>query len=101
MTRRISVIVSLSALALASCALLSGCARQQHIRKDFGVKTHEFFRRQQAPSKKAPVGLDSEEAALIHKSYRMSLGNPSGQATRDKGSQVLLVQEPRGHGSRR
>jgi hypothetical protein len=86
---------------LASCLVLllvflTGCASREHMRPDFGEKTKTYFAKQhvhQEASTKPPMGLDSEEAAIVQSTYRKNLGKQSGAATKDPGAKVLLLQK--------
>jgi hypothetical protein len=70
-----------------------GCGRREHMREDFGVYTREAFRRQsQSKNAKSAVGgLDSEEAALIHLSYRRTLGDKTVSSQKEEPAQILLL----------
>ncbi len=85
-------------LILLGCFTLVGfigCGPRAHLHPNYGKQNQAFFQRQhvyQEASPGAPLGLDSEEAALINDSYRKQLG---GEKTcKDKApTKVLLVEE--------
>ena len=84
----------LSGLLVASAALVGGCSRREHIRADYGEPSRAWFHAQAlATEREQATGLDSEEAAMIHRSYRSALGRDGGRA-QDQ-SQVLIIEEPR------
>lgn len=86
---------------LGLCALLAACDRE-HMSDQHGRRSREFFARQHVyadATAGSPKGLDSEEAALIQRSYRESLGAEERSAPGADASQVLLLQEG-GHGKR-
>jgi hypothetical protein len=93
-------------LCLASilCALSSfgsACADREHIRDDYGQHVRAFQTRQRVYGRAAtgtPNGLDSEESAAIHKSYRSGLSGASAGGARD-GSRVLILGERPNAGS--
>lgn len=91
---RFSVGAVLVAAAIGAAAL--GCSRKEHIREDFGVQTREFFDRQARSAEDGQTqGLDSEEAALIHQSYRGTMGGQaaSRQTRGDPASSVLILED--------
>lgn len=78
--------------AVALVAAVTGCARQAHWRRDFGLANHTFFDRQaQAATSGQATGLDSEEAAIIHEHYRETLGKQGNPARNDPGSSVMIL----------
>ncbi|MGD8860487.1 MAG: hypothetical protein PVI30_10795 [Myxococcales bacterium] len=79
---------------LAVAAMASGCANREHIRDDFGERTHKWYGAQRAhatATAEPPSGLDSEEAAMIHGQYRKDLGG--GEADVSEKQQVLILNE--------
>ena len=90
--------IELVAAAVVGVALLAGCSRREHIREDHGVQTREFFDRQaRAAGSGEAQGLDSEEAALIHESYRQTLGQRS---RRTQESPMLILESTNANGRR-
>lgn len=82
------------AIAIGGTAASVSCSRQAHIRDDFGVQTRQFFDRQAGAAEKGDSqGLDSEEASLIHQSYRKNMGSPSGPTRSDPRSSVLILED--------
>ncbi len=81
-------------LALAIIAA-AACARRPHTNSQYGASNHAFFDRQaQATHAGSARGLDSEEAAIIQKDYRESIGS-SAQRTSDPKSSVLILESDR------
>lgn len=79
-----------------------GCGPREHIRGDFGAATHAFFQRQKIfaeAAQGAPRGLDSEEAALIHGTYRKQLGGKT-EAPKEPSTKVLLLEEDADNGKK-
>jgi hypothetical protein len=67
------------------------------MRDDYGKEVHEFYAKQRAyahATGEAPTGLDSEEAAGIHGSYRKSIAGNTA-APEDSNSRVLLLRDPK------
>jgi hypothetical protein len=92
MNRQVTAWV-LAAMLAASAALIGGCARRENIREDHGEASRAWFQAQSMATEREPAeGLDSEEAALILRSYRSGLGR-DGRA--QDHSQVLIIEEPR------
>jgi hypothetical protein len=92
MNRHVSAWI-VAGLLVASSALAGGCARREHIRADYGEPSRAWFQAQaRATERDRADGLDSEEAALIHQSYRGVLGR--GGARAQDQSQVLIIEEP-------
>ncbi|MFT3926086.1 MAG: hypothetical protein QM778_26315 [Myxococcales bacterium] len=91
LTRRL-----ISCALAASCgAWLAGCQRE-HMSDNYGRRSREFNARQHVyaeASQGSPRGLDSEEASLIHQSYRESLGAEEQSAPAPEPSKVLLLQD--------
>ncbi len=74
----------------------AACGPREHIRPDFGKYTHEYLARQQIfreAAKGSPLGLDSEEAAVINSAYRKNMGAAGAQEAAGSPSRVLLLQE--------
>jgi hypothetical protein len=91
MKRMITLLVVLAALPLASCGA------RAHIRANHGVNSANFHARQRVaaePASGSPLGLDSEEAAIVQRTYRKSIGDPGGTASREPAARVLLIEEP-------
>jgi hypothetical protein len=85
-----------SSCLLGLLGVAAGCGPREHIRPDFGKYTHQYWARQQIwhePAKGSPLGLDSEEAAVINASYRKSIGGAAAQEAAGSPSRVLLLQE--------
>ena len=80
------------------CALATGssaCANREHIRDDYGQHVRAFQTKQRVYAHAAtgtPNGLDSEESAAIHKSYRSGLSGANAGGGRDD-SRVLILGE--------
>jgi hypothetical protein len=75
--------------------LLGGCASREHIRPDHGEKTRAFLAKQRVHPEAArehPRGLDSEESAIIHATYRKNLGGTS-KTDKKSPSRVLIVED--------
>jgi hypothetical protein len=92
----------LNLLILGSMAFLFvACAGREHIREDHGKTNSEWYAKQRVHAKGSTdqqSGLDSEEAALIHKQYRIIIG---GGAAPQAKSQVLIVDEGNSRGRRK
>ncbi|MFH1130745.1 MAG: hypothetical protein V1754_05380 [Pseudomonadota bacterium] len=74
-----------------------GCRSREHLRADFAKSNRENFSRQRIhkeAAKESPIGLDSEEAAIVHKTYRKQIGGESAAEPKDSPTRVLLLQEP-------
>lgn len=83
-------------LGLTLTLLLGACAPVEHMRPDFGKLTQAFFEQQRVypeASKEKPTGLDTEEAAIVHKKYRQTMGEE--RARSEAPAQVLLLQQPK------
>lgn len=81
--------------------LFVACAGREHIREDHGKTSREWHAKQRVHAKGSTdqqSGLDSEEAALIHKQYRSIIGGGSAPQTK---SQVLIVDEGPSGGRRK
>lgn len=90
----------LAGSVFASAALVGGCARREHIRPDHGETSRQWHEAQRAATEVGPAsGLDSEEAAAIHESYRRVLTGDAPD-TRDD-SEILILEEGRDDGRRR
>lgn len=88
------ILLMLAGLALVA---LSGCGPRDHIRPDYGHHARQFFTQQhiyQTPEQEPPRGLDSEEAAAIHKGYRKQMLGEEG-AKDTAPSRVLLLEAPK------
>ena len=73
----------------------SGCASREHMSPNYAQQTREFQARQQVyqeAEKEAQRGLDSEEASIVHGTYRKNMGG-GGKVSSDPGSKVLLIEE--------
>ena len=73
----------------------SACADREHIRDDYGQRVRAFQAKQRVYARAASGslnGLDSEESAAIHKSYRSGLSGASAGGGRDD-SRVLILGE--------
>jgi hypothetical protein len=86
-------------VVLALCLGAGGCGPRAHIRAGYGKEVRQAKTRQVAwpASTATPLGLDSEEAAIIHASYRKQLGRGSQDETVRSGASILIVEEPK-HG---
>lgn len=88
---------TLTFLLVALSMALFSCTARDHQLTDYGKHSRAFFARQHVFSEGAvatPSGLDSEEAAAIHGSYRQSLAGGKGQqAAKDESARVLLLRE--------
>ena len=88
-----SRIPSLYAVCIVAMFCAGACANREHMREDFGERTREFKTRQRVhpdAAKGSPTGLDSEEAAMIHRGYRGAMG---GGTTKQGGADRVLVLE--------
>lgn len=84
-------------LALATAALFVGCTYVEHLRPDQGKQFRLFFARQQVFPEAAtgnPMGLDSEEAAVIHAKYNKQMSEGT-RAPATVQPQMLLLKEPK------
>jgi hypothetical protein len=83
--------------ALASASMLAGgCASREHIDPNYGVRTRTFYERQRVYSQASrdnPQGLDSEEAAIIHGTYRKKLGGEKKSEEKESPSRVLILDD--------
>ena len=89
-------------LLTAAVALLGGCPSREHMRDDYGQKTRAFFAAQHVYADAArdqPTGLDSEESALIHGTYRKNLGGQAKGEKKDSSARVLIVEESKKNAS--
>lgn len=87
-------------LVFAAALATGGCGFREHTRDNHGKNTRAFFSAQQAKAKQGKTtGLDSEEAALVHKSYRKVLDPSGGEAPPE--SKVLIVDGDSLPGARR
>lgn len=89
MKRLKQLVVPLSFLAVS---LLAGCGPREHIREDFGRIFRQAFAQQRVWPEAAtgnPLGLDSEEASVIHATYRNNLSGGKGAGGGDQ--KVLLL----------
>ena len=106
MIRMVSPIVGqcwLTVVAIVAVCLMGGCASREHIGPDFGVKTRGFFEKQRVypiAARGNPKGVDSEEAALIHGSYRKDMGGSGRSEPKESPSRVLIVQENKGNAAK-
>jgi hypothetical protein len=83
-------------LACVAALLAVACADREHIRDDYGQRVRAFQSKQRAYARAAtgtPTGLDSEEAAIIHKGYRSDLAG-KGEGSGREGNRVLILGEP-------
>lgn len=86
------------ALMLIVGGALSGCGARLHIHPDHGRASYGYWIQQRLyaeAEKGSPRGLDSEEAAIIHASYRKQHGAAPAEA-KHSASRVLLLQEDKG-----
>jgi len=91
MKRMITLLAVLAALPLAACGA------REHIRSNHGINSANFHARQRVaaePASGSPLGLDSEEASIVHRTYRKTIGDPAGAASREPAARVLLIEEP-------
>lgn len=86
---------SLFVVTVCAFALLgAACADREHIRDDYGQRVRTFPAMQRVYAQAAvgtPTGLDSEESAVIHKSYRAGLSGKAGGGGAREGSRVLIL----------
>jgi hypothetical protein len=85
----------LTALIGAALLVLAGC-HSEHLGPNYGVRTRAFFAKQRVHPTAArdnPSGLDSEESALIHASYRKNMGGKGTAEPKESPSRVLIVEE--------
>lgn len=102
MTRTRTRPLVLLAVALGAAAGLAACGPRDTIRPDQGDSTRAWKAKQRvnpAPAEGQPAGLDSEEAAAIHATYKDSLGGGGGKSSNDSGSRVMILSDD-GGGSR-
>lgn len=81
-------------LALAAF-VFSSCASRENMSPNYGERTKAFFAAQHVHSEAAkgsPAGLDSEEAYIIHASYKKGIGGKKGKI-KETGAQVLVLKE--------
>jgi hypothetical protein len=74
---------------------LAACGGHPHLHESYGRSNQAAFAAQRIdpqPAQGSPAGLDSEEAALIHGSYRHTLGAPRSKAA-EPSAKVLLIEE--------
>lgn len=83
---------AIGALALAGAlGGVGACGSQPHLREDHGVQSRTFFDRQAEAAKDGTgQGLDSEEASLIHESYRETLGQKVRRRDQSNSSMLML-----------
>lgn len=85
---------SIIAMALGAGMLLCGCGPRENIREDFGKSMKTAFLIQRvwpAAATGNPLGLDSEEAAMIQSTYRNNMG---GKGSKPAESNKVLILEP-------
>ena len=89
----------LAALTLAAAfAATAACGSRAHLGENHGVQSRAFFERQaRAASDGTAQGLDSEEASLIHESYRETLGQKV-RRNQDQSSSMLILEN--GYGTK-
>lgn len=83
---------SIIAMALGAGMLLCGCGPRENIREDFGKSMKTAFLIQRvwpAAATGNPLGLDSEEAAMIQGTYRKDIGG-EGAKTEEKNKVLIL-----------
>ena len=88
---------TITLLAVLAVLPLAACGAREHIRSNHGVNSATFHARQRVaaePASGSPLGLDSEEAAIVQRTYRKSIGDPSGAASREPAARVLMIEEP-------
>jgi hypothetical protein len=79
-------------------AFMVGCGAREHMREDHGKQLNKFFSVQQVNKRAEPAnpeGLDSEEAAAIHRQYRKQLGGGESVQKDDAPAKVLLLKDPK------
>lgn len=87
------------ATVLGACGILAACGSRVHLGPNQGRQTHAFVEAQRIRPQAVqgtPTGLDSEEAALVHRAYRKSLGATTAAERSDSPARVLVLEEP-GH----
>ena len=93
---RFAILTSL----LATLAVLStGCTGREHIRDDYGEHVRLFQSKQRVYAQTtsgddSTGGLDSEEASVIHKSYRNSMGGKAAAAASGSNRVLMLGDGP-------
>ncbi len=83
-------------IAVAATLVLAACGGREHLREDFGKRTHLYFALQHVRSDAAPgapAGLDSEEAGIVYTTYRKQIGKEV--PAQDAPAKVLLLEEPK------
>jgi hypothetical protein len=84
-------------VAFAAVLALGACASREHMSDGYARNSRAFFAKQHVyarAAKGSPVGLVSEESALIQGSYRKSLTKSTDDSTnKDSSSRVLLLRE--------
>lgn len=91
MTRTIGTAIGVVTTAL----LAAGCATYTH--GELGARSRAHFEGQRvshAPAADTPDGLDPEEAAIIQRSYRESIG-AEDSATQQPEPTILIVEDPK------
>jgi hypothetical protein len=85
----------LTAMAIVTMLGLTAC-HSEHLHPNYGKKTQAIFAKQRVFPRAAqsnPSGLDSEEAALIHTSYRKNMGGTGAAESKESSSRILIVPE--------
>lgn len=78
-------------------SLFVGCTYVEHLRDDHAKQNRLFFARQKVfpeAAKGNPMGLDSEEATVIHAKYNKQLSEGT-RTPAPEPARVLLLKEPK------
>jgi hypothetical protein len=90
--------IGILAIAIAAPAFAAACGSREHMRKDHGRARAEFDQRQRIaaePAQGAAIGLDSEEAGIILKTYRKTIGEKDAGGPKEAPPRVLILEEPK------
>jgi len=91
------VLLTCATVGLATAA--GACSSREHLRDDYGEHVRLFQSKQRVylqATVGGPSGLDSEEAAAIHKGYRTSLGGKAAAPATGSNRVLMLGDEPNG-----
>lgn len=83
-------------LVLLGGMVFLGCASRQHMSPDYGNSAEAVLEAERvypSSSNHQPDGLDSEEAAIVHDSYRRSISHKDSSASGQNASKVLLIED--------
>ncbi|MBN2526279.1 MAG: hypothetical protein JXR76_07790 [Deltaproteobacteria bacterium] len=83
--------------AIACVAVfVGGCTSRQHMDLNYGHSNAAALASQRVypgSSSAQPNGLDSEEAAIVHDSYRRSIGKKGSSKGSSEPARVLLIED--------